>query len=184
MRYVTEEVRHKFWFQLIPPKWKLTMGIYKMPQTNCLWHCRPHSFACTKFLACYKHTHSFCRCVSASTLKGSMRESWLYHHHMYLLCTWYYVTVTQSQNKFSQSSSKQVVLIRHHKQLNNWRAEISSHLSIVSAGYLSRHSLPKNPLKGSFKSRRESQERKLALLTKQEGLQTYFLSFYSVCQNP
>ena len=146
MRYVTEEVRHKFWFQLIPPKLKQTMGIYKMPPIclNSLTlkkNCRPHSFACTKFLACYKHTHSFCRCVPASTSKGSMRESWLYHHHMYLLCTWSYVTVTQSQNKFSQSSSKQVVLIRHHKQLNNWCAEISSHLWIVSAGYLSRHSL-------------------------------------------
>ena len=117
------------------------------------------------------HTHSFCRCV---TLKGSMRESWLYHHHMHLLCTWSYITVTQSQNKFSQSSSKQVVLIRHHKQLNNWRAEISSHLSIVSAGYLSRHSLAQNPLKGSFKSRRESQERKLTLwLSRRDSKHTF-----------
>ena len=76
VRYVTEEVWQKlswkwqpylFWFGLIPMKWKQAMRILKMqPFASIVLlqkYCSSHSFACIKFLVCYKHVHPSCCCA-------------------------------------------------------------------------------------------------------------------------
>ena len=76
VRYVTEKVWQKlswkwqpylFWFGLIPMKRKQAMRILKMqPFASIVLlqkYCSSHSFACIKFLVCYKHVYPFCHCA-------------------------------------------------------------------------------------------------------------------------
>ena len=57
---------------------EMRMGIWKCRQFASivvLWkYCRSQAFPRVKFLSCYKHLHSFCRCVSSVFIWGCANE--------------------------------------------------------------------------------------------------------------